>query len=65
MNSVSRPSSRAGDAVKRDNTGKDSSSPTQWLRMPLVVALKTDVIARYRRRSDAEYSAFVMRVDAE
>lgn len=48
--------------MKRDHSGDDSSSLRQWKRMSIHVALKTDVIARYCRRSDAECRALVMGV---
>ena len=50
--------------MKRDNADKDSLSPRPWKRMRIDVALKTEVIARCRRRSDAECLALVMRVMA-
>ena len=48
--------------MKDDNSGNDSSSSRRWKQMRLDVALKTEVFALYRQRSDAECRALAMRV---
>lgn len=49
--------------MKHDSSNKDSSPPKKWKRMRLDIALKTEVIARCRRRSGAEWREWRSRVE--